>query len=328
MQSWLKSLLGCGGLTELPEELAKLLAQAKRDRKALRELLKRSETASKEIGGLAAPLEAMRFTAESLNSQMSVLQERATSLGGSVSRFELLEQREGELGKSQERLMETVERSVTGADRLEDRMGKLQSQMEAVSSAERLITDLLGPKGPLAAIRAKVEEAREESVGYGKEVSKLREDQAVVRAAQEGVVASYEDLRSKMESLDSGVDKANASVARVDKAMVDLTKAEELGARTERQLNALKTLSDHMSGKIASVERQREAMDRTEAQARALTDLHWELEAKLKEARSQIKEVKSVHSNVENLREMNSKVAERSEELRAEQAWSNGTARR
>ena len=320
MQSWLKSLLGSGELTELPEELAKLLAQAKRDRKALRELLKRSETASKEIGGLAAPLEAMRFTAESLNSQMSVLQERATSLGGSVSRFELLEQREGELGKSQERLMETVERSVTAADRLEDRMGKLQSQMEAVSSAERLITDLLGPKGPLAAIRAKVEEAREESVGYGKEVSKLREDQAVVRAAQEGVVASYEDLRSKMESLDAGVDKANASVARVDKAMVDLTKAEELGARTERQLNALKTLSDHISGKIASVERQREAMDRTEAQARALTDLHWELEAKLKEARSQIKEVKSVHSSVENLREMNSKVAERSEELRAEQA--------
>ena len=152
MQSWLKSLLGSGELTELPEEFAKLLAQAKRDRKALRELLKRSETASKEIGGLAAPLEAMRFTAESLNSQMSVLQERATSLGGSVSRFELLEQREGELGKSQERLMETVERSVTTADRLEDRMGKLQSQMEAVSSAERLITDLLGPKGPLAAI--------------------------------------------------------------------------------------------------------------------------------------------------------------------------------
>ena len=102
-------------------------------------------------------------------------------------------------------------------------------------------------------------------------------------------MASYEDLRSKMESLDAGVDKANASVARVDKAMVDLTKAEELGARTERQLNALKTLSDHITGKVASVERQREAMDRTEAQARALTDLHWELEAKLKEARSQIK---------------------------------------
>ena len=289
MQSWLKSLLSSGELTEIPEELTTLLAQAKRDRKALRELLKRSETALTEIGGLADPLEAMRSTAESLNSQMSALQERATSLGDSVSRFELLEQREGELARSQERLMETVERSVSAADRLEDRMGQLQSQVEAVSSAEKVITGLLGPEGPLVTIRAQVEQAREESLGYGKEVAQLREDQAVLRAAQEGGVASYEDLRSKMESLDAGVDKANASVARVDKAMVDLTKAEELGARTERQLNALKTLSDHITGKVASVERQREAMDRTEAQARALTDLHWELEAKLKEARSQIK---------------------------------------
>ncbi len=52
MQSWLKSLMGSGELTEIPEELTKLLAQAKRDRKALRELLKRSETASQESGVL------------------------------------------------------------------------------------------------------------------------------------------------------------------------------------------------------------------------------------------------------------------------------------
>ncbi len=63
MQSWLKSLMGSGDLTELPEELAKLLAQAKRDRKALRELLKRAETTSKEIGGLTDPLEALKIIA-------------------------------------------------------------------------------------------------------------------------------------------------------------------------------------------------------------------------------------------------------------------------
>jgi hypothetical protein len=46
-----------------------------------------------------------------------------------------------------------------------------------------------------------------------------------------------------------------------------------------------------MNQKIASLESHREAIDRTEAQARALTDLHWELESKLKEARAQVKEV-------------------------------------
>ena len=65
MQPWLKSLLSSGELTEVPEELTKLLAQAKRDRKAFRDLLKRSETASKEIERLVDPLQAMRVTAES-----------------------------------------------------------------------------------------------------------------------------------------------------------------------------------------------------------------------------------------------------------------------
>ena len=104
---------------------------------------------------------------------------------------------------------------------------------------------------------------------YGEEVALIREDQAGVRAAQESVSLEYRELRSKLEAVDEGVDKANANVARVEKAKLDLTKAEELGARTERQLNALQALSDHINQKTGSVERQREALDRTEAQARS-----------------------------------------------------------
>ena len=413
MQSWLKSLLGSGELTELPEELIKLLAQAKGDRKALGELLKRSETASKEIEGLADPLEALQATAASLTSQMSALQAQADSFKEATSRIDavtvhatgLAEWQAAHSSSSEEadrtiselttevnELQRVVGEAMAAKDEITDLLdpkgdvmkvraqvdelmvdfGRLEAQandfaemdgriaaigeqagdleedqkamarfsesvakrvaetdakavelndgLQSVELVRQELDDLTGPEGPLARVRARVEQDREESLGYGQEVAQLREDQAVVRAAQEGVAASYEDLRTKMESLDAGVDKANASVARVDKAMVDLTKAEELGARAERQLNALKTLADHITAKMASVERQREAMDRTEAQARALTDLHWELEAKLKEARSQIKEMKKVHSNVENLRDLNAKVAERTDELRAGQA--------
>ena len=503
--SW-KSLFGSGELTEIPKELTDLLAQSKRDSKALRELLKRSETAAKKFERLVDPLEAMQATAKSLNAQMSELQgrvdsfgeavstidavagqaaglaesqaahvssteeadskigelttkvtelrtvvegamtakdevaelvgpespvtqlleevksvradlrqaeERTTALGESVSRFEVLEQRADQLGKSQENLTGSVERSTNAADRVEERIGEIQAHLLAVSTTEKLIADLMGPKGSftkiradmdglvadvgrlegradafhqveerivgvseqasgmeqdqksmarsfesvlkrlvetdakvlelddglqaaglvkqeledfvgpsgaLAKVRGQVEEVREQSLAYAEEVARIREDQAGVRAAQESVSSEYGELRSKLESVDEGVDKANANVARVEKAKLDLTKAEELGARTQRQLSALQALSDHIIQKTGSVERQREALDRTEAQARALTDLHWELEAKLKEARSQIKDLKKVHSSVDDLRDMNAKVAERTGELRTEQA--------
>ena len=49
--SW-KSLFGSGDLTVLPEEHSELLAQSERDSKALRELLERSETATKKFENL------------------------------------------------------------------------------------------------------------------------------------------------------------------------------------------------------------------------------------------------------------------------------------
>ena len=196
------------------------------------------------------------------------------------------------------------------------RVSELDDVLQSAGLVKQELEDLLGPDGAIAKVREQVEEAHEQSLTYGEEVARIREDQAGVRAAQESVSLEYRELRSKLES----VDKANANVARVEKAKLDLTKAEELGARTERQLKALQALSDHINQKTGSVERQREALDRTEAQARALTDLHWELEAKLKEARSQIKDLKKVHSSVDDLRDMNAKVVERTGELRAEQA--------
>lgn len=320
--SW-KSLFGSADLTELPEELAELLAQSKRDSEGLRELLERSDTATKKFESLVDPLEAMQATVQSLTAQMSELQARAdsfdgrtTALGESVSRFEEVSGQVEKDQKSVERSFESVSKRLAEADA---KVSELDDAVQSVGLVKQELVDFVGPDGALAKVRAQVEEAREQSLGYGKEVAQIQEDQAGIRAAQESVSSQYRDLRSKLESIDEGVDKANANVARVEKAKLDLTKAEELGARTERQLSSLQALSDHIVQKTGAVERQREALDRTEAQARALTDLHWELEAKLKEAKTQIKDLQKVHASVDDLRNINAKVAERTSELRAEQ---------
>ena len=251
---------------------------------------------------------------------ISRLEVRSNDFAKVEGRIEAISEQAGDLAEEQKSMTRSVESVSKRLDQADAKVLELGEGLEAGMLVRQELEDFTGPKGVLAGIRAQVAKAREESLDCGQEAARIREDQVVVKAAQEAFVSRYDDLRARMDTLDSGVDQANASMARVDKAMIDLTKAEELRARTERQLNALQMLSDQINQKVASVERQREAMDRTEAQARALTDLHWELEAKLKEARSQIKEVKKVHSSVEDLRELNTKVAERSGELRAEQA--------
>ena len=101
MQSWIKTLLRSGKLEELPEELTKLLAQAERDRKALSDLLKRSEAASKKIEGLADPLDALTTTAETLSSQMSQLKAKVEGLEGAASKIETTAAQAAVLAESQ-----------------------------------------------------------------------------------------------------------------------------------------------------------------------------------------------------------------------------------
>ena len=60
MASWIKSLFGGSAelneLTELPKDLKQIFEQAKRDRKALRDLLRRSEKAQQALQDVSAPL--------------------------------------------------------------------------------------------------------------------------------------------------------------------------------------------------------------------------------------------------------------------------------
>ena len=64
MSSWIKSKFGGGEVPERSEELSKLLEQAKRDKKALGDLLKRADKASKSFLSLAEPLETVQATVD------------------------------------------------------------------------------------------------------------------------------------------------------------------------------------------------------------------------------------------------------------------------
>ena len=159
MQSWLKSLLSSGELTELPKELTKLLAQAKRDREALGELLKRSETASKEIGGLTDPLEAMRVTAESLASQMSALQAQADSFKKATSKIDAVTVHATGLAEWQAAHSSSSEEADRAISELTTRVNELQTVVGEAMATTGEITDLLDPEGSSPDLCVKAEEA-------------------------------------------------------------------------------------------------------------------------------------------------------------------------
>ena len=98
MASWIKALFGD---EEPSEELAKLLAKAERDRRALRDLLKRADEASKSLVSLAEPLESVRATVDSVSGQVAEFKGRVESVEAVASAVDVVEKRSEELEVSQ-----------------------------------------------------------------------------------------------------------------------------------------------------------------------------------------------------------------------------------
>ena len=273
-----------------------------------------------ELLGPNGGLSIVQKQFDKLKDELARIEGRTLDMGQLEARVEAIGRQADSVAANQQTALHAIGAAAGEVKELDAKVSDLREGVESVTVARQEISELSGPKGALSKLHAQMEEARAHFLDYSQEVARIREDQSDSRSSQETLLARYDELRSKMDAVDKGVEQTTNRVASVENTMKDLTRAEELAGRTERQLNALRGLADHVSQKTAALERQREAIDRTEAQARALTDLHWELESKLTEAKAQVKEVKKVNASVASLRALHAQVAEQSEELRAGQA--------
>jgi chromosome segregation ATPase len=173
--SW-KSLFASGELTELPKELTDLLPQTKRDSKALRELLKQSETAVKKLEHFADPLEAMQVRARSMNAQMSELQGRVDSFDEAVSTIDAVAAQETSLAESQDAHASAYEAVSKQLIETEVKVSDFGDDLQSAGLVKQELEDFVGPNGALATVRVQVEDACEQSLAYAKEVARIRED--------------------------------------------------------------------------------------------------------------------------------------------------------
>ena len=200
--SW-KSLFGSGELTELPEELAKLLAQAKRDNKTLRELLKRAETAEKKFKSLPDPLEAMQATAESLGTRMSELQRQVEAFDGAASTINSVFARSIDLRESQAAHVSSSEEADRTIRELATKVDELRTMAEDAITAKDEAAELMGGESRVTRLlqevtraRADLERAEKRATTLGESVSRLevleqRADKiGKVQESLEGTVAS------------------------------------------------------------------------------------------------------------------------------------------
>ena len=292
--SWLKSLLGDGELTELPEELTKLIAQAKRDAKSLRGLLKRSETASKKIEDLTDPLEALRATAESLTVQMSALQEQADSFKQATSRIDAVATHATGLAEWQAARSSSSEEAERTISELTIKVNELQTVVGEAMAAKHEITDLLDPKGGVTRVRNEVDELM-------RDVSRLEvrsNDFAKVGGRIEAILEQARDLEEDQKAMGRFSESVAKRVAETDAKVTELNDGLQSDALVRQELEdlsgpleAMRVTGESLASRMSALQEQADSFEKATSSIDAVTvqatDLaEWQAAPKRRSARS------------------------------------------
>ena len=156
-------------------------------------------------------LAKVKATMDDLMVEVSRLEIRSNSFAEVEEGFgELSEEARG-LGQDQESISRSFESISKRLVETDEKVRELDDGLQTAALVKQELEDLAGPNGGLARVREQVEEVRKQSLDYGQEVARVREDQADVRAAQEGILSRYEELCAKLEPVDEGVDSRRSS---------------------------------------------------------------------------------------------------------------------
>ena len=182
MASWIKSLFGgneeVNPLTELPEDLKKIFEQAKRDRKALRDLLRRSEKAQEVLQDVSGPLATVQASAESMTLQMKELQARVDAFTDVSEKVDSVEHRARELTESQSKATTTLDDAAKRVSDLKMQVRDIRSMVDEIVTARDDLTEMAGPYGTVATLLKRVNVLREELQQMQDRGSALKETSA------------------------------------------------------------------------------------------------------------------------------------------------------
>jgi chromosome segregation ATPase len=266
-------------------------APGAREAAALEALIARADAAAQQFRSIDSLIEK----GESLGE----LHERFATVHRQLEAVEALAQRFGALEAQLERVSERAD----ALERLEERLGDLGGKLDAALA----LRDLLERVEP-DALRAQLAEVAEQ-------VGRMRGQADDALSAHRHATGRLESLAEDHLAASNKLEEVARRTSAVERSIEPLTQAIDAIPNVQHQLAVLKALADQLAQKSASLEQQREAVDRAATQISQLTRLDRELDTWLRRQEEQIRRFGAIEAKLAEVQATHVKVAARHDEL-------------
>ena len=266
-------------------------APGAREAAALEALIARAEKAAEQLRSL----DSLAEKAESIGE----LHERFAAVHRQLTAVEALAERFGAV----EAQLERVSQRADDLSRLEQRLGEMGGKLDAALELRSLL-DRVDPD----TLRGQLAEVAEQ-------IGRMRGQADDALSAHRHATGRLETFAEDHLAATNRLEEVARRTSAVERSIEPLTQAIDAIPNVQHQLAVLKALADQLAQKSATLEQQREAVDRAATQISQLTRLDRELDAWLRRQEEQIRRFGAIEAKLAEVHATHAKIAARHEEL-------------
>ena len=278
------------------------------------------------VTAVASPNSAARNAAAREAAALEALIARADKAAEQLRSLDSLAEKAESIGELHERFA-AVHRQLTAVEALAERFRAVEAQLAWVSErAEDLgrLEQRLGEMGTkldaalaLGALLDRVEPdtLREQLADIAEQIGRMRGQADDALSAHRHATGRLETFAEDHLAATNKLEEVARRTSAVERSIEPLTQAIDAIPTVQHQLAVLKALADQLAQKSATLEQQREAVDRAATQISQLTRLDRELDAWLRRQEEQIRRFGTIEAKLAEVQATHAKIAARHEEL-------------
>jgi chromosome segregation ATPase len=316
MTSLLKNLLGNRSQDrELTDELRAALSEMQQERARYESLLGSVRASMQRLQELGEPLAKTGNDVAAVIAQVGELERRLEGVSRSAALVQSLDERATSMAQDQEQASTLVAQVARDSQEIRATMEELAQKVDLAVDLKQNLTSFLEVDKPFSALRGEAEALRGHVDSTGEYLARLREQNDRLVDAHKLAMSKMEALDRRRDELGRDLQDKERRVTSVELAARGVDGIQQTVSEVRREMGALKTMADLLAQKTASLEAQREAVDRALAQAESLDRAMRQIDAGLRQQQENETSLNALHEKLAVVRSIHEGVVDRSSEI-------------
>jgi len=289
-----------------------------REHAALEALVARAEAAAEQLRSVSAITETAEAL-EAMQERFAAVESRLAGLEELGSRLASAEEQADRVTKAQTRAEIQLTHAAENVERIQSQMGAVGDKLDRALLLRDELGKFLDLEGPMTAIRGEADALRTQLADLADGVTRMRAQHDDALRAHRHTTSRLETFDQEHQAAASKLEEVSHRVQTVERSLEPLTQATDAIPNVQHQLAVLKALADQVAQKAATLDQQREAVDRAANQISQLTRLDRELDVWLRRQEEQMRRFGTIEAKIAEVQAVQGKVIVRNDELQESQ---------